>query len=260
MDQSSGRRTAVSLPIGSALLAVLKTGEKAASTEADSRVLPPLPQTEQLAVVGDPARVMTIGKILRRNGWSLEPFESIDGLIGLPEGSRFALIVLWVDDTASGLAAHIEAVRRSVPGPSLVLACPSIERWGVRSALAAGVAGIVTSQDLESVLGPCVEAVLTGQTCVPREYGRQIDPPALSAREKQILGLVVMGYMNSQIARQLFLAESTVKSHLSSAFSKLGVRSRSEAVSLILDPERGLGIGILGLGGDPVEPLRASAR
>ena len=113
----------------------------------------------------------------------------------------------------------------------------------MRSALAAGVAGIVTSEELESVLGPCVEAVLAGQACVPREHWRQIDPPALSTREKQILGLVVMGYMNSQIARQLFLAESTVKSHLSSAFGKLGVRSRNEAVNLILDPERGPGDG-----------------
>jgi hypothetical protein len=40
---------------------------------------------------------------------------------------------------------------------------------------------------------------------------------------------------------------------------KLGVRSRNEAVSLILDPERGLGMGILGLGGEPVEPTPASA-
>ncbi len=64
-----------------------------------------------------------------------------------------------------------------------------------------------------------------------------------------------MGYMNGQIAEQLFLAESTVKSHLSSAFGKLGVRSRNEAVDLILDAERGLGMGILGLGGDPVEAV-----
>ena len=69
----------------------------------------------------------------------------------------------------------------------------------------------------------------------------------LSAREKQILGLVVMGLMNSEIAARLFLAESTVKSHLSSAFRKLGVRSRTEASELILDPERGLGTGILAI-------------
>jgi hypothetical protein len=58
--------------------------------------------------------------------------------------------------------------------------------------------------------------------------------------------------MNSQIAARLFLAESTVKSHLNSAFGKLGVRSRNEAVSLILDPQRGLGLGILAVGGEPV--------
>jgi DNA-binding NarL/FixJ family response regulator len=88
-----------------------------------------------------------------------------------------------------------------------------------------------------------------------------VQPPVLSTREKQILGLVVMGYMNSQIATTLFLAESTVKSHLSSAFGKLGVRSRNEAVSLILDPDRGLGMGILGLvGGEPVEAISTGTR
>jgi DNA-binding NarL/FixJ family response regulator len=94
--------------------------------------------------------------------------------------------------------------------------------------------------------------VLAGQTCVPQAHSHEIEPPVLSSREKQILGLVVMGYMNSQIAEQLFLAESTVKSHLSSAFAKLGVRSRNEAVNMILDADRGLGMGILALGGEPV--------
>ena len=46
--------------------------------------------------------------------------------------------------------------------------------------------------------------------------------------------MVVMGMSNKAIAGKLFLAESTVKCHLSSAFSKLGVRSRNEAADLIL--------------------------
>ena len=51
------------------------------------------------------------------------------------------------------------------------------------------------------------------------------------------------GLTNAQIAGKLFLAESTVKSHLSSSFTKLGVSSRYEAATLILDPERGRRLG-----------------
>jgi len=123
----------------------------------------------------------------------------------------------------------------------------------------AGAAAVVLWEDLDLALAPSIRAVLAGQTCVPRGHWRQIEPPALSSREKQILGLVVMGFTNGQIAQQLFLAESTVKSHLSSAFGKLGVRSRNDAVGLILDPERGLGMGILALGGEPLTPAREDA-
>jgi DNA-binding NarL/FixJ family response regulator len=62
-----------------------------------------------------------------------------------------------------------------------------------------------------------------------------------------------MGCMNHEIAKTLYVSESTVKSHLSSAFTKLAVRSRTEAVDLILDPEQGLGRGILAIT-DDVQP------
>ena len=68
--------------------------------------------------------------------------------------------------------------------------------------------------------------------------------PSLSPAERRVLGLLVMGYTNRQIGAQLFLAESTVKSHLASAYTKMGVRSRSEAVSLLLDPKQPFGTAI----------------
>jgi DNA-binding CsgD family transcriptional regulator len=67
------------------------------------------------------------------------------------------------------------------------------------------------------------------------------DSVGLSTRESEIVQLISEGCSNRQIARRLSIAESTVKSHLSSALGKLGVRSRSEAVSVVV--KGGLGGG-----------------
>jgi DNA-binding NarL/FixJ family response regulator len=170
-------------------------------------------------------------------------------------------VVLCVEGPLSGAIARdlepLLAVNARIPA---VIVCEAVRPGELRLALAAGACGVVLEDQVASALAPCLGAVRVGQVCVPRQHARQVEPAALSSREKQILGLVVMGYMNGQIAEKLFLAESTVKSHLSSAFGKLGVRSRNEAVDLILDPERGLGMGILALGGEPIEAVQISTR
>jgi DNA-binding NarL/FixJ family response regulator len=197
----------------------------------------------------------SIGEILEEHGLTFVAFGGAEDLLALRAKDVPALIVLWIEDPASWPARQIERLRRDIEQAQIVVICAGIQRWELRTALIEGVAGVVLEGEMAAALGPCLQAVRAGQICVPRRHWQQIEPPALSSREKQILGLVVMGYMNSQIAEQLFLAESTVKSHLSSAFAKLGVRSRNEAVQLILDPERGFGMGILALSGEPVEPL-----
>jgi DNA-binding NarL/FixJ family response regulator len=178
-----------------------------------------------------------------------------DGLEDLAEicweRTPAAIVLVGAGPIAAG-GSTLASVREHARDARVVLVCDSVEGWEVRAALAAGAAGIVSAAEVPTALGPCVRAVQAGQICVPRRNRGQIERPVLSAREKQILGLVVMGYMNGQIAERLFLAESTVKSHLSSAFGKLEVHSRHEAVDLILDPERGLALGILALGGEPL--------
>jgi ATP/maltotriose-dependent transcriptional regulator MalT len=62
---------------------------------------------------------------------------------------------------------------------------------------------------------------------------RRTEPPAdpLSDRELAVLGLLARGRTNKEIAKELFVAEGTVKAHVAGVYRKLGVHSRAEAVS-----------------------------
>jgi DNA-binding NarL/FixJ family response regulator len=197
-----------------------------------------------------------VAAVLEERGFEFDPFDSIEGIAGAKPPS---LLLICAEGTlAATVAAALPPSKAVLAGAPVVVVCAELRPGELRGALAAGVAGVVLEEHLAASLPACIEAARAGQVCVPRRQARQVEPATLSTREKQILGLVVMGYMNSEIAAQLFVAESTVKSHLSSAFAKLGVRSRNEAVELIVDPERGLGMGILALGGEPIETGKGS--
>jgi DNA-binding NarL/FixJ family response regulator len=70
---------------------------------------------------------------------------------------------------------------------------------------------------------------LATERAVTRELG---GPQALTAREREVLALLVEGRTNRQVARQLYISEKTVSVHVSSVLAKLGVRSRAEAAAL----------------------------
>ena len=108
-------------------------------------------------------------------------------------------------------------------------------------AVAARLDGTILASEIEQALLPTLDAVAVGQCVVPRSVRQIVDRPPLSPRERQILAMVVLDFSNAEIARKLFVSESNVKNHLSSAFQKLGVKSRSAAAELILDRESGLG-------------------
>lgn len=76
----------------------------------------------------------------------------------------------------------------------------------------------------ETVLAPSVASTLVRQVRKPA-------PPALSAREAQVLRLVAQGRTNAEIGRELFISEATVKTHLLRVFSKLDVADRTAAVT-----------------------------
>jgi DNA-binding NarL/FixJ family response regulator len=161
------------------------------------------------------------------------------------------LIVLLNRPTGAATVRDIRTLVKANPKARILAVMPSdtSNAW-LRRALLAGACGLVLLGDVASALVATAHAVLAGQLTVPVALGRQIAPRPLSYREKQILGLVVLGFTNREIADKLFLAESTVKTHLSSSFAKLDAHSRSEAAARILDPEAGYGVGILAIADD----------
>ena len=133
---------------------------------------------------------------------------------------------------------------------AIVLASDGADREDVRAVIAQGADAVLLAADVPALVAPALRAALDGLLALSAPLGPAVERPPLTPREKQILALVVLGFTNREIADQLVLAESTVKSHLFSAFRRLGVRSRSEAVALITDPKRGLGSGILTIARD----------
>jgi DNA-binding NarL/FixJ family response regulator len=212
------------------------------------------------AVIGPAAiRAEILGELGDERDHVLEA-EALPSLEQDPHDSCPSLVIFASDDRGAALSSAVGELGERWPQARVVLVCSSVGGSALRGALAAGASGVVLREELHRALRACLRAVRAGQTCLPRRSARAVEHPVLSAREKQILGLVVMGCMNSEIAERLFLAESTVKSHLSSVFGKLEVRSRNEAVEAILDPERGLSMGILALGAEPVVPTAVASR
>jgi DNA-binding NarL/FixJ family response regulator len=122
----------------------------------------------------------------------------------------------------------------------IVVVSPDCSPLAARRAIRAGADSVILEPDLEDMLAPAVRAVAAGLSALPVPLRTAAERPALSHREREVLRLAIAGNTNSEIAKGMFLAQSTVKSHLSSAYRKLGACSRKEATSLILDPDAGL--------------------
>jgi DNA-binding NarL/FixJ family response regulator len=166
-----------------------------------------------------------------------------------PEPATPDVLIVHCDEVNAHELSLLRKLRRDHDEMRIVVVCQAAGGRSARRAIDGGADGVVFLEQLATALAPTVAAVLAGQTSVPAQLRTSVRRPSLSFREKQILGMVVMGLTNSQIGARLFLAESTVKSHLSSAFIKLGVRSRSEAAALVLDPQESLGPAILAIMG-----------
>ncbi len=115
-------------------------------------------------------------------------------------------------------------------------------------ALQAGARAYLLKDVFRADLLAAIRAVHGGESRIPaavaQRLAEHIVNPGLTPRELEVLRLMAGGHSNREIARTLFVTESTIKGHVNNIFSKLGVRHRTHAVTLALKR------GIISLG-DP---------
>lgn len=157
----------------------------------------------------------------------LESCRSIPELFRSASTHGAPLAVLAVD--ADMAKPQPDLLRSRARGVRLIAVVPP-ERAADWTRLVAGneVDALVLTDEVERVLVPALGSVLADQLFIPAAARSALAGPVLSHREKQVLSLLLAGLRNNEIASRLYLSESTVKSHLSSSFRKLGVSSRAE--------------------------------
>jgi two-component system NarL family response regulator len=112
----------------------------------------------------------------------------------------------------------------------------------IRRALSAGMQAYLTKDVLHDELLNAIRAVHDGRRYLPpavaAALAAQMPRPDLSARELQVLELIVRGLANKQIGYTLTIAEHTVKNHVKNILSKLGVQDRTQAATAAI--QRGI--------------------
>jgi len=180
-------------------------------------------------------------------------------LVELAPGEE-AIVILVCDVDRPAEMAALRRLHREAPKPAVIAVSPTATGTGVRRALDAGADAVVFEPLLESTLAVAVSAVGSGQSVVPRTMRASVERPTFSHRERQVLTYVSQGLTNAQIADELFLSESTIKSHLSSAFAKFGVRSRREAAALFLELEQTTRVSLPGEAHELITPTPSEVK
>ena len=180
--------------------------------------------------------------------------EAADGEETVRVVSQIKPQVLLLDLVLSkknGLDALRELNRLGLPTRTIIFTA-AIEREQVVEALQLGARGIVMKHSALQVLLDSIRCVISGKHWVDQESVphliqavRGMEPPlrasaakpdlGLTPREMQIIALIVAGYTNKDLAKELKISQNTSKHHLTNIFNKLGVSNRLELVLYAID-------------------------
>lgn len=161
------------------------------------------------------------------------------------------VVVVDLGDGPTRAGAVVRAVRRAAPSPAVVVVSASTDAAVAVEAAGAGADGwVAKTGSLEDLVG-AIRAVRDGHAWYSEEHvgailrelrrsaaGMRVPfglPAALSAREVEVLGYLLTGSRDSEIAASMRLSPPTVRTHVRNLLRKLGVHSRVDAARLAAD-------------------------
>ncbi len=174
--------------------------------------------------------------------------EASDGLEAVAKAARFTPTVILMDIRMPELDG-LQATRRILDADAgariLILTTFGLDEY-VYEALRAGASGFVLKDDPPEQLIAAIRIVAAGDALLSPAVTKQVieqfariprpAPPKeledLTAREQDILRLIASGLSNQEIGSELYISETTVKTHVTHILQKLGLRDRVQAVVL----------------------------
>lgn len=171
--------------------------------------------------------------------------EAANGQTAIDLCARIQPDVILMDMVLPGMdgATATRLIRKQSPSVQVLALTSFKEESLVQSALQAGAIGYLLKDVSADDLAQAIRAAHAGRSTLSPEAAQALvhaasQPPQpgldLTERERVVLGLMVEGLNNTQIAGRLTVSPSTVKSHVSNILSKLGIASRTEAVAIAL--------------------------
>jgi len=212
-----------------------------------------------LSKAPEPVRVMLVDrqhlfrtslcKVLEREGLDVVADVATAGeALGVLEREPVDVVLLDLNTPDMAGPAATGRITAAAPAATLLVLTASTQNEDVLGALVAGASGyLLKDEAVEDIVTGVVRAAVAGETLIsPRIAAmvigrlRELSPesaepdpePAdqpLSPREVEVLRLIAAGRDNPDIARELFISQSTVKRHVEAILGKLGVENRVQA-------------------------------
>ncbi|PZU91504.1 MAG: DNA-binding response regulator [Pseudanabaena sp.] len=135
-------------------------------------------------------------------------------------------------------ADAIAAIHQEFPKAKIIVLTTYDGDEDIYRGLKAGAKGYIFKNAPVDEIVRAIKTVYEGKKYIPPEVGEKLSErlnrPQLSNRELDVLKLVAQGKNNQQIATELYISESTVKYHINSVLSKLGVSDRTQATLIAI--------------------------